>query len=414
MPVYSVSQVTSHLRQALESDPLLGDLWVVGEVTNLRVSSSGHSYYTLKDEQSVLNCVTFRGQPGGELLANGTAISAHGRITFYEPRGSTDFMVDLAMPEGVGELSLELERLRLRLEAEGLFEESRKRPLPPFPGVVGLVTSPAGAVFHDIENVIRRRYPLVELVLSPTPVQGDGAAPLIAAALEQLDRDGRADVIIVARGGGSLEDLWPFNEEIVVRAIYASRTPVVSAIGHETDYTIADQVADVRAPTPSAAAELVVPDQDVLRRQIAELADQSRRAVAYLLEEKRSRLAGLLHRMEMGLPNLETWRRRVDDLGRVVHTGTDGRLRLTKSLIDGLEQRMRALDPIATLSRGFSVVENLSSGQVVTSTGQVAVGDPLAITLADGTIPATAGRSGRDGHKKSKSDAQPQLMERLF
>ena len=414
MPVYSVSQVTSHLRQALESDPLLGDLWVVGEVTNLRVSSSGHSYYTLKDEQSVLNCVTFRGQPGGELLANGTAISAHGRITFYEPRGSTDFMVDLAMPEGVGELSLELERLRLRLEAEGLFEESRKRPLPPFPGVVGLVTSPAGAVFHDIENVIRRRYPLVELVLSPTPVQGDGAAPLIAAALEQLDRDGRADVIIVARGGGSLEDLWPFNEEIVARAIYASRTPVVSAIGHETDYTIADQVADVRAPTPSAAAELVVPDQDVLRRQIAELADQSRRAVAYLLEEKRSRLAGLLHRMEMGLPNLETWRRRVDDLGRVVHTGTDGRLRLTKSLIDGLEQRMRALDPIATLSRGFSVVENLSSGQVVTSTGQVAVGDPLAITLADGTIPATAGRSGRDGHKKSKSDAQPQLMERLF
>ena len=414
MPVYSVSQVTSHLRQALESDPLLGDLWVVGEVTNLRVSSSGHSYYTLKDEQSVLNCVTFRGQPGGELLANGTAISAHGRITFYEPRGSTDFMVDLAMPEGVGELSLELERLRLRLEAEGLFEESRKRPLPPFPGVVGLVTSPAGAVFHDIENVIRRRYPLVELVLSPTPVQGAGAAPLIAAALEQLDRDGRADVIIVARGGGSLEDLWPFNEEIVARAIYASRTPVVSAIGHETDYTIADQVADVRAPTPSAAAELVVPDQDVLRRQIAELADQSRRAVAYLLEEKRSRLAGLLHRMEMGLPNLETWRRRVDDLGRVVHTGTDGRLRLTKSLIDGLEQRMRALDPIATLSRGFSVVENLSSGQVVTSTGQVAVGDPLAITLADGTIPATAGRSGRDGHKKSKSDAQPQLMERLF
>ena len=392
----------------------MGDLWVVGEVTNLRVSSSGHSYYTLKDEQSVLNCVTFRGQPGGELLANGTAISAHGRITFYEPRGSTDFMVDLAMPEGVGELSLELERLRLRLEAEGLFEESRKRSLPLFPGVVGLVTSPAGAVFHDIENVIRRRYPLVELVLSPTPVQGDGAAPLIAAALEQLDRDGRADVIIVARGGGSLEDLWPFNEEIVARAIYASRTPVVSAIGHETDHTIADQVADVRAPTPSAAAELVVPDQDVLRRQIVELADQSRRAVAYLLEDKRSRLVGLLHRMEMGLPDLETWRRRVDDLGRVVHTGTDGRLRLAKSLIDGMEQRMRALDPIATLSRGFSVVENLSSGQVVTSTGQVAVGDPLAITLADGTIPATAGRSGRDGRKKSKSDAQPQLMERLF
>jgi exodeoxyribonuclease VII large subunit len=392
----------------------LGDLWVIGEVSNLRVSSSGHSYYTLKDEQSVLNCVMFRGQPGAEVLASGTAISAHGRITFYEPRGSTDFMVDLAMPEGVGELSLELERLRLRLEAEGLFEESRKRPLLLFPGVVGVVTSPAGAVFYDIENVIRRRYPLVELVLSPTPVQGDGAAPLIAAALERLDRDGRADVIIVARGGGSLEDLWPFNEEIVARAIYASRTPVISAIGHETDYTIADQVADVRAPTPSAAAELAVPDQDVLRRQLDELADQSSRAVNYLLEEKRYTLADLLHRMEMGLPNLEIWRRRVDDLGRVVHSGSNGRLRLTKSLVDGLEQRMRALDPIATLSRGFSVVENLFSGQVVTSTGQVGVGDSLAITVADGIVPATAGRSGKEARKKSKSDAQPQLMERLF
>jgi len=414
VPVYTVSQVTSHLRQALESDPLLGDLWVIGEVSNLRVSSSGHSYYTLKDEQNVLNCVMFRGQPGAELLANGTAISAHGRITFYEPRGSTDFMVDLAMPEGVGELSLELERLRVRLEAEGLFEESRKRPLPLFPRVVGLVTSPSGAVFHDIENVIRRRYPLVELVLSPTPVQGDGAASLISAALERLDRDGRADVIIIARGGGSLEDLWPFNEEIVARAIYASKTPVVSAIGHETDYTIADQVADLRAPTPSAAAELVVPDQDVLRRQLAELADQSLRGFAYLLEGNRNTLAGLVRRMEMGLPNLETWRRRVDDLGRVVHSATGGRLRLTKSRVDGLEQRMRALDPIATLSRGFSVVENLSSGQVVTNTAQVSVGDALVITVADGLIAATAGKNGKEARKKSKSAPQPQLMERLF
>ncbi len=225
MAVYSVSQVTSHLRQALDSDPLLSDLWVIGEVSNLRVSSSGHSYYTLRDDQAVLNCVMFRGQPGSDLLANGTAVSAHGRITFYEPRGSTDFMVDLAMPQGVGELSLELERLRLRLEAEGLFAESRKRPLPAFPAVVGLVTSPAGAVFHDIENVIRRRYPLAQLLLSPTQVQGEGAAPQIAAALESLDRDGRADVIIIARGGGSLEDLWPFNEEVVARAIYASKTP---------------------------------------------------------------------------------------------------------------------------------------------------------------------------------------------
>ncbi len=419
MAVYSVSQVTSHLRQALEGDPLLADLWVMGEVSNLRVSSSGHSYYTLRDDQAVLNCVMFRGQPGSELLANGTAVSAHGRITFYEPRGSTDFMVDLAMPQGVGELSLELERLRLRLEAEGLFADSRKRPLPAFPQVVGLVTSPAGAVFHDIENVIRRRYPLAQLLLSPTQVQGEGAAPQIAAALESLDRDGRADVIIIARGGGSLEDLWPFNEEVVARAIYASRTPVVSAVGHETDYTIADFVADLRAPTPSAAAELVVPDQHDLHRQIAELADQSGRAVAYLLQGKRTALAGLMRRMEMGIPNLDTLRRRVDDLGRLVHSGAQARIRLAASSLDGLAQRMRALDPAATLGRGFSVVQNLSSGQVVSGVGQVTPGDPLSITVADGNIPATAGGNSKrpatkETRRKSRSPGQRKLMERLL
>ena len=419
MAVYSVSQVTSHLRQALDSDPLLADLWVTGEVSNLRVSSSGHSYYTLRDDQAVLNCVMFRGQPGAELLANGTAVSAHGRITFYEPRGSTDFMVDLAMPQGVGELSLELERLRLRLEAEGLFEESRKRPLPAFPRTIGLVTSPAGAVFHDIENVIRRRYPLAELLLSPTQVQGEGAAPQIAAALESLDRDGRADAIIIARGGGSLEDLWPFNEEIVARAIYASKTPVVSAVGHETDYTIADFVADVRAPTPSAAAELVVPDQHDLRRQIAELAGESGRAVAYLLEGKRTALAALMRRMDLGIPNLDTLRRRVDDLGRLVQSGAQARIRLAVSSVDGLAQRMRALDPAATLGRGFSVVQNLSSGQVVSGVGQVTPGDPLSITVADGDIPATAGGVAdkpreKDAKKKSKPRESRQLMERLL
>ncbi len=408
MPVYTVSQVATHLRQSLEGDPLLSDLWVVGEVSNLRLSSSGHSYFTVKDDQSVLNCVMFRGQPGAEILANGVAVSTHGKVTFYPPRGSTDFMVDLAMPEGVGELSLELERLRLRLEAEGLFEASRKRALPEFPQVVGVVTSPAGSVFHDIENVIRRRYPLVELVLSPTPVQGSDAAPMIAAALELVDRDGRADVIIIARGGGSLEDLGPFNDEIVARAIYACKTPVVSAIGHETDVTIADHVADLRAPTPSAAAELAVPDQDQLRWRLAELADIYQRAISYQLDNKRALVANLLRRMDLGLPNLETLRRRVDDLARGVQSGATGRVALARSRIEGLELRLRALDPKATLARGFSVVENLATSQVVTNTAQVAAGDPLAITVADGQIPATAGAAAtaKNGRKKRKTAAK--------
>jgi exodeoxyribonuclease VII large subunit len=414
--VYTVSQVTAYLTDVLETDPLLADLTVKGEVSNLRVSSAGHAYFTLRDEQSVLNCVMFRGQPGAELLTNGIELLAHGRVRFYQPRGSTDFVLDLAVPGGQGELSLEFERLRLRLEAEGLFEATRKRPLPQFPRVIGVVTSPTGAVFHDIQNVIRRRYPLVELVLSPTPVQGDKAAASIAAALERLDREGRADVIVLARGGGSLEDLWPFNEEIVARAIYASRTPVVTGVGHETNVTIADHVADARAPTPSAAAELVVPDQSALRQQLAELAAQCGRALLHQLLASRAEVAGLARRMESSLPDAGTWRRRVDDLAQSVHKGLVGRLQITRTRVEGLEHKLRALDPVATLSRGFSVVQRVVNGEVVTSTSQVSGGDSLAITVADGLIMAAAGPGGRDGtnRKRRKAVAQGSSMERLL
>ena len=416
LAVYTVSQVTDHLRASLEGDPLLADLWVAGEVSNLRISSAGHSYFTLKDEQSLLNCVMFRGQPGAELLSNGTAVSVHGKVTFYPPRGSTDFMVDLAMAAGMGELALELEQLKLRLEAEGLFEASRKRALPVFPQVVAVVTSPTGAVFHDIENVIRRRYPLVELVLSPSLVQGTEAAASIVAALARLDRWGRADVILVARGGGSLEDLWPFNEEAVARAIYASRTPVISGIGHETDLTIADLVADVRAPTPSAAAELVVPDQQLLRQQVTELAAQVRRAVAYQLEHKQSAVSGVTQRLARALPDVETLRRRVDDLARDANNALVNRLALVRSRIEGLEQRLRALDPVATLGRGFSVVQKTASSQVVTNTSQVTQGDSLTITVTDGLIPATAGSRAKAKSVKKRREpvSNAPTMERLL
>ena len=415
MAVYTVSQVTSYLREALDSDPLLGDLNVVGEVSNLRVSGAGHSYFTLKDDQNVLNSVMFRGQTGADLLANGTSISAHGRITFYELRGSTDFMVDLAMPEGVGELALELERLSLRLEADGLFEVTRKRPLPQFPNVVGLVTSPSGAVFHDIQNVIRRRYPLVELILSPTMVQGPDAASNLVAAIEGLNRECRAEVIIVARGGGNLEELWPFNEEKVARAVYASRVPVVSGVGHETDNTITDRVADVRAPTPSAAAELVVPDATTLRVQLEEIAGRSRRSFDYQLESLRNRVADHILRLEVGLPDLGTWRRRVDDLARTGHSLLAGRLSQDRLRVEGMSYRVAALDPVAPLRRGFAVVEKTATQLVVSSTTQVFAGDRLTITVADGSIPATAGSGSksRTATKKQRSVAQPSGMERL-
>lgn len=391
MAVYTVSQVSYHIKESLESDPLLMDLWVVGEVSGLRNSSAGHTYFSLKDRESLLRCVMFRGMQGAELLSEGASVSAHGKITFYTRGGTTDFMVDLAMPEGVGELALELERLKQKLAAEGLFENSRKRPLPRFPKRVGVVTSPTGAVFHDIQNVLQRRYPLAELVLSPTIVQGQGSAPRIAAALELLDRDGGCDVIIVGRGGGSLEDLWPFNEEVVARAIYACKTPVVSAVGHETDETIADYVADVRAPTPSAAAELVVPDGYVLRQNLAMVAATLHRLLNGLTSQRRSDLAALARHMETGLPDTQTLRRRVDDIGQLVQRASERLVQDGKIQVEGFSLRLRALDPAATLDRGFSIVELSDSGQVVTSAKQVSVGDALAITVADGSLSAIAG-----------------------
>ncbi len=393
--VLTVSQVAVHLRELLESNPFLSDLWIVGEVSNLRASSSGHSYFTLKDSSASLNCVLFRGHGGAGMLENGKSVRAHGRMSFYEPRGSTDFMVDRVLPEGEGALAQELERLKARLGQEGLFEESRKRPLPQFPEVIGVVTSPTGAAWQDIQNVVRRRYPLARLLLSPTQVQGLDAAPQISDALERLDVDGSADVIIVARGGGSLEDLWPFNEEIVARAIFRNRIPVVSGVGHETDFTIADYVADRRSPTPSAAAELVVPDGSILRQTVQAWTERAWRGALRSVESSRGEVANLGRRLESGLPDLDHLKRQVDDLADSLGGNFQGRIRLARLEVDGLEGRLRTLDPAATLRRGFAMVQRSDSGQVISAVGQVGSGESLTITVADGVFPAVAG-NGND------------------
>ena len=406
MAVYTVSQVSSHIKESLESDPLLMDLWVVGEVSGLRASSAGHTYFSLKDRENLLRCVMFRGMKGADLLSEGDSISAHGKISFYTRGGTTDFMVDLAMPEGVGELALELERLKQMLAAEGLFEASRKRQLPRFPKKVGVVTSPTGAVFRDIQNVIERRYPLAELVLSPTMVQGLEAAPRIVAALELLDREGGCDVIIIGRGGGSMEDLWPFNEEVLARAIYACKAPVVSAVGHEIDETIADYVADVRAPTPSAAAELVVPDAYILRRNLEGTATMMYRLLIDQNSRRRSDLTVVMRRMEMGLPDTQTMRRRVDDVGRVVQSASSRLLSESKMRVESLGLRLRALDPLATLGRGFSIVQLPDTGQVVSSVKQVSQGDALEIAVADGLILAVAD-PGTPGKQTNQPSSEP-------
>ena len=394
MPTYTVSQVASYIRSELEADPHLADLWIEGEVSNLSIASSGHAYFNLKDRQAVLQAVMFRSQRGIHLLSNGESVTAHGRISFYEPRGTLNIMVDVVAPQGLGELALELERLKQKLASEGLFDPARKRPLPTFPKVVGVVTSPSGAVFHDIQNVLRRRYPLATLVLSPTQVQGEGASANIVSALELLDRDGGCDVIIVARGGGSLEDLWSFNEESVARAIYACRTPVVSGVGHETDETIADYVADVRAPTPSAAAEMIAPDVRDLKATVSAFLQRMDRNLNGLVRQERQSVERLRRQMESGLPDIPTLRRRIDDLSRIAGSSVTSLSRQKRLEVDGLNQRLRGLDPRATLRRGFSVVELVSVGTALTSVSQASTGDELRITVSDGEVSAVAGGHG--------------------
>ena len=269
---HTVREITDRIRELLDSDPLLADLWISGEVLEATVSRSGHVFFTLSGEGSQLRCVMFRMNALRQrsLPSPGSACIAHGKVEIYATEGTVQFYVDLVEDAGVGLAALELELLRQQLEAEGLFAESRKRSLPPNPGTIGVITSSTGAVWHDIQNVVRRRNPFAGLLLSSVAVQGDAASSDIVAALQTLILDGRPDVILIARGGGSASDLSAFNDERLLRAVFASPIPVVSAIGHETDWTLIDLVADVRAPTPSAAAELITPPIAAILKTLTE------------------------------------------------------------------------------------------------------------------------------------------------
>ncbi len=387
MAVYSVTEVARYLTDVLREDPVLQNVWVRGEVGNLVRSAAGHSYFSLRDGNATLRCVMFRGGGvGADLLEEGDAVIAHGRVALYEPRGDLQLIADIVRPEGVGELQLKLEELKMRLENEGLFEESRKRPLPRFPVRVGVVTSPTGSVWHDIQNVTARRYPAVELVLAPALVQGNEAVPTIVAAFDALERLDDIDVTIVARGGGSLEDLWPFNEEDVARAIFKSSVPVVSAIGHETDYSIADLVADVRAPTPSAAAELVMPDQAELFADIGVLRRSLNSIITGRLESTQWEMDALLPRLSRGLPDFDTLRLRIDDMMRTTAGHLRGTMQVSGERVNGLRGKLESLSPRDTLLRGYAIVHKETT--VVTSPSQVGDGDLIGVTVAQGVFKA--------------------------
>jgi len=388
----SVSALARNIKGILDSTLALTNLWVEGEISNLTRSTRGHVYYTLKDAGAQIVCGMFARVYRGAPLENGAQVLAHGNVSFYEQRGNVQLIVDFVQPAGVGARQAEFERLKEKLAADGLFDEGRKRPLPMFPTRIGVVTSPTGAVFHDICNVLARRWPLAEVVLAPTPVQGAEAAAGITEAVRQLNQTAAIDLIILARGGGSVEELWPFNEEVVARAVYASALPVVSAVGHETDFTIADFVADARAPTPSAAAETVVPDWREVSRRVEGMLLAGSLATKERINHSLVAIERAGRRLASGLPDTTRYSERITSLlrhagGALAHS-LDQRVERANSCAS----RLRALDPSATLARGYAVVQIRDGKQAVTSVKQVKGRERLDIHVKDGRFPAEVSR----------------------
>lgn len=391
---WTVGDLTQYIKDLLEQDPELQDVWLIGEVSNLTRASSGHLYFTLKDATAAISCVMWRTDAArlGQKPEHGVQVRVHGRISVYAPRGNYQLIVDHMQPVGMGDLHARFEQLRNRLMAEGLFDAERKKPLPFPPRVVGVVTSPQAAALRDVLNVLSRRYPLVQVLLAPTLVQGDQAPPQIVAALQALDRREEVDLILLVRGGGSLEELWAFNDERVARAIAACRHPVVSGVGHETDFTIADFVADLRAPTPSAAAELVVPDQIELRQRIADSAAKLTSLVERRTAGARDELEQWAGRLQRQSPRarIDAYRQQTDDAVRRSERALRYTLALRRSDLTGLRSKLEALGPQATLDRGYAIVMNRETGMLVAGVRQVAAGDALAIRVRDGSFYAVA------------------------
>jgi exodeoxyribonuclease VII large subunit len=446
--VLSVAELSEQLRAVLEER--FPAVWVAGEISNFKVYGSGHAYFTLKDATAQVRCVLFRTRTRRLRFepADGLAVVAFGSVEVYPPRGEYQLVVELLEPRGVGALQVAFEQLKARLAAEGLFEAARKRPLPRFPRKIGIVTSPSGAALRDMLRVIGRRFGGLHIVLAPARVQGEGAAGEIAQGVADLNRLGDVDVIIVGRGGGSLEDLWAFNEEAVARALAASKVPVISAVGHEVDVTIADFVADLRAPTPSAAAELVVREKQALVEHVAGLHQRLARAARARLERQRARLDGAARRRVLTDPAraLRDLERRVDDAtarlrhamtaalrraGHRVELATRGlraaspvaraagnrrQLEHLQARLDGARGRLLvparhrlqaaagrldSLSPLAVLGRGYSLTRT-PAGAVVRRAGEVAPGAEVHVLLHQGTLECRV-------HATKEHDDRPQV-----
>jgi len=390
--VLSVTQVSRYLKELLEIDDVLQSVSVRGEISGCKIYASGHCYFTLKDADAQLSCAFFkhaRSRSAAPDLRDGMAIVASGRISFYERDGKLQMYVEHVEPLGDGALFQRFEKLKARLSAEGLFDEERKRPLPPQPSLIGIVTSLQAAALRDMLRVLSTRYPLAEVLLAPTLVQGVEAPAAIAAAIDLLNEHGEADIIIVGRGGGSIEELWAFNEEVVARAIARSRIPIISGVGHETDFTIADFVADYRASTPTAAAAAAVPDIQDWRSDILDKQQLLTDFMEDYLGDLQEQLERTHYELERASPRglLDRRRQQLDDVTSLLQSRLQHILSLQNERLRGMALRLHALSPLLTIARGYAVVRRDADGRIVTSTQQVRSGETLTIQVTDGHIP---------------------------
>jgi exodeoxyribonuclease VII large subunit len=434
-PLLTVSELTRHIRSNLEQQ--FPSVWVEGEISNLRCPSSGHQYFTLKDKASQIRAVLFRSQSERLKfgLQDGLEVLVFGRLTVYEPRGDYQLLLEAVEPKGIGALQLAFRQLKSKLEAEGIFQDSRKRPLPAFPERIGVVTSPVGAALHDLLTIMHRRWPLARVLIAPVSVQGRVAAGQVAAAIQMFNhlspQFGKVEVLIVGRGGGSIEDLWAFNEEQVVRAIADSRIPIVSAVGHETDVTLADLAADFRAPTPSAAAELVVPDCMLVKAQVRQHRIRLERAFKSLVSALTVRIQQMSQRLPEPRLIIGHFVQRVDELERQLYRKVkhgyrniqllllqhqsaiweanplstiqreQGRLtELNRHMVQGMQNsillgrhqlklsisQLHQLSPLAVLARGYAIVKDFRSGKVLKKSTDTMVGAEVHATLSEGEL----------------------------
>lgn len=399
--IYTVSHITRHIQLLFSSDPLLHNVTIVGEISNFKYHSSGHMYFVLKDAQSQIKCVMFRGSNLGLSFepGDGMEVKAKGDVRIYEKRGEYQFYVFQMLEAGRGALFAAFEALKEKLKAEGMFSKERKKPIPKLPRKIAVITSPTGAAIRDIVSISLRRFPNIHLLLVPAQVQGNEAASQIAQNIEFLNKKmPELDFIIIGRGGGSIEELWAFNEEKLARAIFLSNIPIVSAVGHETDFTISDFVADLRAPTPSGAAEMTIPDKESLFRNLGHLKEKTHRMMSHILELKRQRYVNSCEKLKHQSPqnNILQHLQTIDDLNNRLQVTMKYLINMKENILKRYQEKFMALNPTEILKRGYSICFKIPEKEVVKNTQQVHKGNLLEIMVSNGLISANV--LGKEAH----------------